>query len=52
MLAALAASGGDERAVETVRPPPPAQETRAAVDRFKHDGVSRRSVCGDKGTDK
>ncbi len=44
---ALAASGGNERAVETLSPPPPPLERRAAVGRFLHGRVAL-STAGQK----
>ena len=44
---ALAASGGNERAVETLAPPPPPQERRAAVGRSLH-GRFALSTAGRK----
>jgi hypothetical protein len=46
---ALAASGGDERAVETLSPPPPVLERRAAVGRSLHGRVAL-STAGRKCT--
>jgi hypothetical protein len=44
---ALAASGGNKRAVETLSPPPPPLERRAAVGRFLHGRVAL-STAGQK----